>query len=151
MRTIGCGLLTLALGLFAVSQVRADGADWRDPDYQSWRRAQEKIIDGGGFTPPRSRVTYSAIAYSPSLGRQGWARNYATPQAAQLAAMRACGGRDVRPIIWGASGSYLALAVGDGGAAGATGRTASQARAAALQECRRYTTNCKVYVVIYAP
>jgi hypothetical protein len=92
------------------------------------------------------RVTYTAIAFSYSLGRQGWAQGYPTRQAA----VRNCGGRDARRVIWGSGGSYLALAVGDSGAAGATGRTPAQASANALQECRRHTTNCRVYVNIYA-
>jgi Domain of unknown function (DUF4189) len=149
MKWLGCGVLALMLGLFAVCPARAN-PNWIHTSIRSYPPSRS-VWDGIDVAPPARRATYTAIAYSPSLGRQGWGRNYSTIRAAQQAAMRACGGRDARPVIWGASGSYLALAVGDNGAAGATGRTAAQARAGALQECRRHTTNSQVCVVVYAP
>lgn len=151
MRTVCCILMAVVLSLIAVRQVRADGADWQDPDYQRWRSAQNAIIGGGSGGNTGYRVTYTAVAYSPSLGRQGWAKNYSTPQAARLASLRNCGGRDARVIICASSQCYVALAVGDGGAAGATGRTPAEARRIALEECERHTTHCQICLVIYAP
>jgi len=151
MRTICCSLLAAVLTLFAVRQVHADGADWQDPDYQRYRRAQDAIIDGGSGGNTGYRATYTAMAYSPSLGRQGWARSYPTLQAARLAALRNCGGRDARVIICAPGQRYFALAVGDGGAAGATGRTPAEARRVALHECEQRTTHCQICLVIYAP
>jgi hypothetical protein len=151
MRAICCNLLAVVLSLFAVREVYADGADWQDPDYQAWRRAQNAIIDGGSGGNTGYRVTYTAVAYSPSLGRQGWAKNYSGAQAARLAALRSCGGRDARVIICAPGHRYVALAVGDGGAAGATGRTPAEARRTALQECERYTTHCQISLEFYAP
>jgi hypothetical protein len=153
MRTICCSLLAVVFSLLAVRQIRADGADWQDPEYQRYRRAQDAILDGGIVSGGNTgyRVTYTAVTYSPSLGRQGWARNYSTPQAARLAALRSCGGRDARVIICAPSHRYVALAVGDSGAAGATGRTAAEARRIALQECEQHTTHSQICLVIYAP
>jgi hypothetical protein len=153
MRTICGSLLAMVLSLSAVRQVNADGADWKDPDYQRYRRAQDAIIDGGSGSGGNTgyRVTYTALAYSPSLGRQGWARNYPTPQAARLAALKSCGGRDARVILCAPGHRYFALAVGDGGAAGATGRTPAEARRTALQECEQHTTHSQICLVIYAP
>ncbi len=153
MRLIGCGLLALALGLLVTREAgAAPHPDWIHTSSGSY--PPSKSVWSGitiPSAPPVRRMTYSAIAYSRSLGRQGSARNHTSLRAAQRAALSVCGGHDVRLVVWGASGTYMALAVGDDGAAGATGRTAAQARANALRKCRRLTTNCQVYALFRAP
>ena len=159
MNTLRTRTLTLAglllAGLAVLTQApaaaRGDGADWQDPDYQSWRHIQDQIIGGNhpGYGPAVTQL-YAAVAYSPSTGRYGWAKGYATLQAARQGAVEACNEPDARPVIWAPDGRYFALAAGKDGAAGATATTAVRAKAIALQECSEHTTDCKILYCFYA-
>jgi Domain of unknown function (DUF4189) len=143
------GVLALALVLFAVVPSRAaDGADWRNPDYQRYRRAQDRIIDGGGSGGMGYPVYhYASLSYSRTTRKGGWSRGYLSWEAAEAAARKACGAPDAQ-TVFSIRGGWCALAIGDGGASWGHGTTAAQAKARALRAGAKFTTNCRIVACV---
>ena len=81
------------------------------------------------------RLSYGAIAYSPSTARYGWSYRASDRATAEKVALEKCGTNDASILVWGNS-TYLALAVADGGAYGwAWDAKPRAARKRALSEC----------------
>ena len=101
-------------------------------------------------------ANYGAIAYSPSTGKFGKSRNHPTRAAAEKAAVADCAAADARALTWAYNGHHCALAVDPGNPAVhgyGSGRTAAQAQASALAECRKRSKNpdgCRVLSCVYS-
>jgi hypothetical protein len=94
---------------------------------------------------------YAAIAFSNSTGAYGYSYNCSSRGEAELLALSYCNASDARIVVWVRNG-YCALALGnDVGAAGwAWASTASEARALALNEARKYTTGVYIAVTVFS-
>lgn len=89
---------------------------------------------------------YGAIAYSPSTGADGWAKDHPSRRAAQRAAVEACSrhAEDCRPLFWFKNGCG-ALAVGADAKAGwGWGTTQKLADREAMKACGKQVKGCKV-------
>lgn len=101
-------------------------------------------------------ANYGAVAYSPSTGQYGTARNLPTRAAAEKAAVADCGSADAKALTYAYNGHHCALAVDpkDPTVYGyGSGRTAAQAEAVALAECRNRSKNadgCRVVTSVYS-
>ncbi|HVS37387.1 MAG TPA: DUF4189 domain-containing protein [Gemmataceae bacterium] len=98
---------------------------------------------------PHATGIYACLAYSPSTQKVGQARNCATIEDAQQAAVQACGAPDARPVIWATQYRYFALARSKFGTSGGTGRTAAEARANALDALHEHHENGEVFFCWY--
>ena len=117
-------------------------------EMERYRKA--KIWEGPGpATTPYGYNSYAAIAYSPTTHAYGYSWNYNSLLGAKRAALRACGTRDAQIVVF-TRNNFIALAVGDGGASGANGRTAEEAMRNALDYSHKYTTNGHIVVCVFA-
>jgi hypothetical protein len=99
----------------------------------------------------RADDTYAAIAYSPNTGRYGYATGRPTRAAAESVAVAECNRPDARVVVWSRN-EYCALAVGDNRKVYGYGYSPDkeEARAIALREAEKRTTNCFVILVIHS-
>jgi hypothetical protein len=106
-------------------------------------------------TPPAARAadddTYASIAFSKSTGKYGYSYNYNDPADAKARALAECDADDARVICTVGNG-YAALALGDDTGAYGFGlaSTPGEAKAIALRNARKYTTNCYIAVCVYS-
>jgi hypothetical protein len=102
-------------------------------------------------TPNEGEGTYAAIAYSPSTGAFGSARECRTLAEAEHIALSGCNEPDAKIVIW-AHKAWCALAVADDRSYGYSwGRSAEAVEQAALTHCRQFAkTPCHVAVVVFA-
>lgn len=92
---------------------------------------------------------YAAIAYSPTTGKWGSARNYKSKNAAMAHARSECGQSDA-PTAW-CRNAWVALAISDKqpGVFGSTwGTTANAARQAAKRECLKRSSDARVVLCV---
>jgi Domain of unknown function (DUF4189) len=149
-------LVLVAFSMMLTAQViRADDVDdykyrerQREVDeryrYESWQRYQEnrRILNTPDY--------FAAIAYSPSTGQYGYSYDYTNLAAAKQAALSRCKIPDAEVVVWAKNG-YCALAAGKGtGYGGAWGATAAQARANAVVESKKHTSDSKVLVCVFS-
>jgi serine/threonine-protein kinase len=143
----------LLLSLVAAVPCHAEDDYYRQRDeYYKRLEEQQRQYD-------RDRVNYAwlyedddcfaAIAYSPKTGKYGYSYDYSSRGSADQAALRRCTEPDARIVSW-CKNAYCALAEGDDGYGTGWGATAAQARANALRECEKNTTNAKIVVCVFS-
>jgi hypothetical protein len=147
--------LLLLAGLAALAQAPAAArADERDEENTRNRIKQRERWTEQDLEEIRRRGEkdhFAAIVYSESTGKYGYAYDYVTLAEAKQVALKHCTPADARLIAWAKNGWYVALAVGTDGSYGhGSGPTAAKARAVALANCRKYTTDCKIAVCVYS-
>ena len=93
--------------------------------------------------PAMAEGLFGAIAFSPSTGQYGWAKNQTVEAGASDEAVTGCGIGDCEAVV--VFPNCAALSVGDGYGMGFS-KAKSQAKAeeAALATCDGFTTNCIV-------
>jgi serine/threonine-protein kinase len=92
---------------------------------------------------PAMAELYGAIAFSPSTGQYGWAKNQSVEAGASDEALSGCGVADCQSVVVFAS--CAAISVGDGYGMGfSKAKSVSKAEDAALAKCDEFTTNCIV-------
>ena len=88
---------------------------------------------------------FGAIAYSPSSGAHGWAKDHQSRRAAEHAAVSACSkhAEDCRSVMWFKNGCG-ALAVSGKAYGWGWGTTQKLADNQALKACEKLGPDCKV-------
>jgi hypothetical protein len=88
---------------------------------------------------------YGAIAYSPAKRAHGWAKDHPSREAAERAAVAACGkhAADCQPVLW-FKNACGALATGPKGAGWAWNPDQQTADTAALGVCGKHSKACTV-------
>ena len=93
--------------------------------------------------PAMAENLFGAIAFSPSTGQYGWAKNQTVDTGAADEAVSGCGVDDCESVVVFAN--CAALSVGDGYGMGfSKAKTLAKAEDAALSKCDEFTTNCIV-------
>ncbi len=96
-----------------------------------------------GAAPAMAEDLFGAIAFSPSTGQYGWAKNQSVEADASDEAVSGCGVEDCEAVVVFAS--CAALSVGDGFGMGfSKAKSVDKAEDAALAKCDEFTTNCIV-------
>jgi hypothetical protein len=100
---------------------------------------------------PAYTTYWAALAWSPSTGRYGYSCGWLSEVNARRVALKNCNARDAQVVYYVGNG-YLAVAQGDDPLAIGYGgaKTAAEAKAIALRECRKRTTNCSIAVCVHA-
>jgi hypothetical protein len=95
--------------------------------------------------PAWSTDFFGAIAYSPRTGADGWAKDHPSQDAAERAALSACGqsASDCRGVLWFKNGCG-ALAVSAKVYGWGWGTTQALADAEAIKACTKHALGCKV-------
>jgi len=103
-------------------------------------------------TPAQSATPdrYAAIAYSPATGSIGYAAGHYSLAEAQAAALYQCNAFDAKVVVWVRNG-HAALALGDSPGVYGWGwaSTESEARALALIEAAKRTTNVYIAATVF--
>jgi hypothetical protein len=148
-------LLTVLAVLLTVQSTRADFSDedrerarQRDRDgeirYERWQQDQQNY--GRRYASDH----FAAIAYSPSTRTYGYSFDYGTLTDARRAALARCKGPQAENVVWARNG-YCALAAGTGSTYGwGHGSTDAIARANALTDCRKHSTEARVLVCVFS-
>ena len=93
--------------------------------------------------PAVAEGLFGAIAFSPSTGQYGWAKNQSVDTGASDEAVSGCGVDDCEAVVVFAN--CAALSVGDGFGMGfSKAKSIGKAEDAALAKCDEFTTNCIV-------
>jgi serine/threonine-protein kinase len=102
-------------------------------------------------TQPANTTYWAAIAYSTSTGSYGYSYGWLAESNARRVALKNCKARDAKVIVV-VGNYYVALAKGDDPSAYGYGysTSADEARAIALRECRKRTTNCYIAVCVHS-
>ena len=91
--------------------------------------------------PAMAEKLFGAIAFSPSTGQYGWAKNQTVEAGASDEAVSGCGVDDCEAVV--VFGNCAALSVGDGYSVGfSKAKSVGKAEDAALAKCDEFTTNC---------
>jgi hypothetical protein len=146
-------LATLLLVALTVSVLLSSAARAEDDRQEQNRRdriKQREEWTRQDIEAAKQHEFYAAIAYSPSTSNYGYSYKYETLADAQREALRQCKAKDAETVAWARNGWYCALAVGKDGYGHGSGKTAAAARAMALRECRKQTTDCKIVVCVYS-
>lgn len=94
-------------------------------------------------SPVLAADLFGAIAFSPSTGQYGWAKNQSIEASAADEAVVGCGVDDCEAVVVFAN--CAALSVGDGYGMGfSKAKNIGKAEEAALAKCDEFTTNCIV-------
>ena len=97
--------------------------------------------------PVLAEGLFGAIAFSPSTGQYGWAKNQTVEAGASDEAVSGCGVDDCEAVI--VFPNCAALSVGDGYGMGfSKAKVLGKAEDAALAKCDGFTTNCIVSVSV---
>lgn len=88
---------------------------------------------------------FGAIAYSTATSANGWAKDHASRQAAERAAVKGCSqhARDCKAVLWFKNGCG-ALAISAKAYGWGWGTTQKLADAEAIKACSKHAKNCKV-------
>ncbi|HZO02297.1 MAG TPA: DUF4189 domain-containing protein [Burkholderiales bacterium] len=88
---------------------------------------------------------FGAIAYSTRSGANGWAKDHASREAAERAAVAACSkhAKDCKAVLWFKNGCG-ALAVGAKAYGWGWGTTQALADTEAIKACAKHAAGCKV-------
>jgi hypothetical protein len=133
------------IGCLALTTAGADERHDRE-DLERYHRAMDSIWDSAFDSPDN----YAAIAYSPATGKYGYSYSHGTLASAQRDALARCGAADAQIVVWSRN-SYCALAKGEDNAYGAGhGPTRAQAQAAALRECRKHASECRIVQWVFS-
>ena len=92
----------------------------------------------------RARFQYSAIAYSQSTGKWGYAWGQESRAKAEKEAMRHCEAPDAKAMCWAKGGWYCALADGPKSYGAASAETAAEAKAKALKFANDVAPGAKI-------
>lgn len=93
--------------------------------------------------PAAAEGLFGAIAFSPSTGQYGWAKNQSVESSASDEAVAGCGVDDCESVVVFAN--CAALSVGDGYGMGfSKAKSLGKAEDAALAKCDEFTTSCIV-------
>ena len=93
--------------------------------------------------PAMAEGLFGAIAFSPSTGQYGWAKNQSAEDGASAEAVSGCGVDDCNAVV--TFPNCAALSVGDGYGMGfSKAESIADAEGAALASCDGFTTNCIV-------
>jgi hypothetical protein len=131
----------------------------RDEERRNSDELWNKILDfdksggSGGLLPPLTGAgadCYAVITYSPATGKYGSSRGWHSLGSARRMAMIEGRAPDAQPVVWVKNG-YCALAVGKNGVF-ATGYAATldQAKAIALGQCRKYSSDCAIATWVFS-
>ncbi len=100
-----------------------------------------------GAAPAMAEKLFGAIAFSPSTGQYGWAKNQTVEAGASDEAVSGCGVDDCQSVV--VFPNCAALSVGDGYGMGfSKAKSVGKAEDAALAKCDEFTTNCIVSVSV---
>lgn len=95
--------------------------------------------------PAMAEKVFGAIAFSPSTGQYGWAKNQPVDTNATTEAVSGCGVDDCESVV--VFPVCAALSVGDGYGMGfSKAKSVGAAEETALAKCDGFTTNCIVTV-----
>ena len=93
--------------------------------------------------PVLAEGLFGAIAFSPSTGQYGWAKNAADEGSASVQAVGGCGQDDCEMVV--VFPNCAALSVGDGFGMGfSKAESIATSEETALAQCDGFTTNCIV-------
>ncbi len=93
--------------------------------------------------PAMAEGLFGAIAFSPSTGQYGWAKNQSAQDGASIEAVSGCGVDDCEAVV--TFPNCAAMSVGDGYGMGfSKAKSVGDAEVAALAKCDEFTTNCIV-------
>ncbi len=100
---------------------------------------------------PPNTTYWAAFAYSPSTGKYGYTYGWLAQSNAKRAALKNCKAVDAK-LIAVVGNYYLALAKGDDETVYGYGYStdAADAKAIALRECRKRTSNCYIAFCVHS-
>lgn len=103
-----------------------------------------------GSTTKANANEYGSIAFSESTQRYGYSYNYPTQSGAQNRALRECGVRDCRVVVWfkNACGT---LAIGNSSWGSAWNANGRQSQISAVRACSQYGSGCRVVRTVCSP
>ena len=147
---IACGCVWLFFGTHAwagpVEEAQARDAAAKEDE--AWRK---RVYGDPTETKPSTPIPdkFAAIAFSTTTHTWGYSYGVGDLESAQHKAVQFCKANDAKVVIWAKNGWYCALAVGAEGSWGAkSAATAEQAKAEALEECRKFTKDCKIVACV---
>ncbi len=111
------------------------------------------LCGGGSPTQASTPSLYAAVAYSPAMGRYGYAYNHASRASAESSALSRCRAWDARIVAWVRSGTIVLLVAADGRYAysWASGPDTTSAYNRALTHLRRRTgSRVRTYVRVFS-